>query len=723
MFFRMGTLRFLPLLLWVISSVGAQAQITVNADQTAAALAQKLAGAGVQISNTVLRCAANANGSFTELNTGIGLDSGIVLTTGAAATSIYYTGVNGTSGLLASNNNGMPGDATLNSVSGQSTKDACALEFDFVPQGDSIHFQYVFSSEEYINATCGPYNDAFAFLISGAGINGQKNMALVPGTNIPVTINSVNSGTPGAGYSLANCTSMGPGSPFTSEYVDNSNGQYLTHKGRTTILDAAAAVQPCSTYHLKIVIADAGNYLYDSGVFLRAGSLQANKVSAEVVAPVNSSGKKFVVKGCAPATIRVSTTSARNYPRTVRLAFGGTAQRGTDFSVAADSIVIPANASQAQLSVTALQTPKNGTQTLKVLFHSPYSCDPNDFTDSISLLLYDSLSLSIRTPDTTICNNTGIQLQLDGDSLFQYSWSPTDFLSDAQSESPVASPNRATTYTVSATVPGAGCSPKTAQVSIAVKPAPTVQLQDLTACNFSPVSLQATVAPAYNGYSFLWKGPAGFSSTDASPLIPALRRADSGIYMVQVKPDTSNCTATDSMLLSVITPAPPELTSPSVFCQEDKTETLSATGEDLRWYLHPDGEALAAAPVVSTNELNRFQFFLSQTVAGCESERIPVNIDVKKCCDGIIIIPSAFSPNGDGRNDVFRVRTDFGYKVIQINVYNRWGQLVFHADSEREWNGTFQGSPAETGTYFYDILVACVNGLQTRKTGDLILLR
>ncbi|MBS1590297.1 MAG: choice-of-anchor L domain-containing protein, partial [Bacteroidetes bacterium] len=199
-------------------------QILVSPAQTASVLAQQLVGSGVQFSNPILTCAPNANGIFTALNSGLGLDSGIVLTTGAAATNKNYVGVNGPSSLLASTNNNMPGDAMLNVVAGQSTKDACSLEFDFVPQGDSIRFQYVFSSEEYINATCGPYNDAFAFLISGPGISGQKNLALVPGTNIPVTINSINSGVPGSGYSLANCTSMGPGSPFTNEYVDNTNG-------------------------------------------------------------------------------------------------------------------------------------------------------------------------------------------------------------------------------------------------------------------------------------------------------------------------------------------------------------------------------------------------------------------------------------------------------------------------------------------------------------------
>jgi len=234
-------------------------QIAVTPSQTALVLSQKLVGKGVTIKNATMTCPSVANGLFTATPGILGIDSGIVLTTGLAATQVSAFGVDGPSTFLASTNNHAPGDVVLNGLAGQTTYDACALEFDVIPQGDTLKFEYVFSSEEYINAVCGPYNDAFAFFISGPGIIGQQNMALVPGTNIPVTINSVNIGTPGHAYNIANCNAMGPGSPFTSYYIDNSHGLYLTHNGRTTVLEAIHNVMPCGVYHLKMVIADAGN--------------------------------------------------------------------------------------------------------------------------------------------------------------------------------------------------------------------------------------------------------------------------------------------------------------------------------------------------------------------------------------------------------------------------------------------------------------------------------
>ncbi|RYZ49783.1 MAG: hypothetical protein EOP49_15435, partial [Sphingobacteriales bacterium] len=229
--------RSIAVLLLLLPAVSLPAQVNVTSSYSAQALASRLAGEGITVLNPVLNCPSKANGLFTSSTGSPGIDSGIVLSTGYVASVTGVNGVDGLSGSLASYNFGAAGDPALNSLSGQSTHDACALEFDFVPRGESVNFQYVFSSEEYINATCGPYNDAFAFFISGPGITGQKNMALVPGTNIPVTINSINSGNPGPGYTLANCYAMGPGAPFTSYFIDNSNGPYITHKGMTQVLD------------------------------------------------------------------------------------------------------------------------------------------------------------------------------------------------------------------------------------------------------------------------------------------------------------------------------------------------------------------------------------------------------------------------------------------------------------------------------------------------------
>lgn len=204
-------------LLWsliLFFNVSSQAQVLVTNTNTASVLAKKLAGQGVVVSNAVMQCNPNQSGFFTTISSNLGEDSGIVLTTGLAGTNMPNWGVNGAAVNLANFNQGNSGDADLTLLAGITTYDRCILEFDFVGNGDSIFFKYIFGSEEYPNYNCSNYNDVFGFFISGPGYATPVNIALVPGTNIPVAINSINNGVIYPGGALSNCTSMGPGAPL-----------------------------------------------------------------------------------------------------------------------------------------------------------------------------------------------------------------------------------------------------------------------------------------------------------------------------------------------------------------------------------------------------------------------------------------------------------------------------------------------------------------------------
>src|SRR5690606_8418105 len=112
-------------------------------------------------------------------------------------------------------------------------------------------------------------NDVFGFFISGPGITGdpgignQKNIALIPGTNQAVAINNVNNGS---------------NSIF---FHDNAGGQHLQYDGITRGLSAFSVVQPCQTYHLKLVVADASDRKFDSGVFI--AKVKSNPVSMQLI--------------------------------------------------------------------------------------------------------------------------------------------------------------------------------------------------------------------------------------------------------------------------------------------------------------------------------------------------------------------------------------------------------------------------------------------------------
>jgi hypothetical protein len=163
------------------------------------------------------------------------------------------------------------------------------LEFDFSSPYDTALFYYSFGSEEYPAYNCSAFNDIFGFYVSGPGITGSLNIALVPGTNIPVAINSINDGT---APNLSICTQMGPGSPFVSYYVANS-GTTVAYNGFTTILEAKVPILSGNVYHLTMTIADVSDGIMDSGVFIRGSSFTAKPANTNSVS--NTTKGRFVV--------------------------------------------------------------------------------------------------------------------------------------------------------------------------------------------------------------------------------------------------------------------------------------------------------------------------------------------------------------------------------------------------------------------------------------------
>ena len=721
----MSLKKYLVLLLFITigQHIKGIAQVNVTPNQTALALAQKLAGPGITILNPTLTCAANANGNFSVVSSNLGIDSGIVLTTGRASTLGGSYGINGPVAVNASTNNGTPGDPQLAPLALTTTYDACRLEFDLIPKGDSIRFDYVFGSEEYNNSTCGSYNDAFAFFISGPGITGQQNIARVPGTNIPVAVNSINSGVPSPTGNISNCTSMGPGSPFTTYYVNNT-GNTITYKGFTTVLRAVSPVLPCSTYHLKLTIADGGNGLYDSGVFIKAGSLKTNTYSIKADSTPGSS-TPIVVKGCLPGYITIKRSQATAGAQTIRYILSGSAVNGTDFNTIPDSVVIPAMDSVARITVNGLVTTINGVKTLKLYLISPYSCNGLEIIDSTSIDIYDGITTKVLTRDTIVCKGTSIPFHVDGNPLMTYSWSPAAGLNNPLVKDPVATPAITTTYVLTTSFPGSGCPPRTDPVHIEVhQPAVIDAGPDQTICTGDlDVRLNAVVVSAEQSDTYKWQGPGGFTSNILNPAF-ALTNGNSGVYIFSL---TSNyCPVVkDSVKLSLVDPPlAPDVVSPVTFCRNRDTEPLKVDGKNLLWYTDATGGTGSIyVPYVPTDHTGTYVFYVSQTTNQCESKRSKIDIVVEKCCADNLFIPSAFTPNGDGRNDRFHINIGEEDIIVESRIFNRWGQLVFHGVKDEYWDGTYGGLPVDMGTYFYNILVSCKHGPLLTRKGEVTVVR
>ncbi len=701
------------------------AQLRLYPGQTAELLAKTLAGPGIQVLNPVLTCANRANGIFASTNTIIGLDSGIVLTTGSVNDNMGAYGLKNPQSVLASSENGYPGDSSLNYLSLQKTVDACKLEFDFIPDGDSISVDYIFSSEEYKSAVCGPYNDAFAFFISGSDIIGADNMALVPGTNIPVTINSINNGIPGITGNIVNCTNMGAGSPFTTYYIDNSTGTQLSHFGLTKVLTASHSVSRCNTYHLKLVIADAGNPKYDSGVFLEANSLRSDNYTIQAIStvPALPDTTGICIKGCYPGKLKIKRSTTKSYNEVVHFIKTGTAVEGIDYVPFPDSILIPAFSSFAEINVTGLATSPLGKKYLQLKVYSPISCQPNLIVDSVTLTIYDTINFTVFPSDTFICKNVSFNTYAVGDSIYNYTWQPSQNLTPNSQSNVDINVTQDLTYKITATVNGVGCLGSTRYLTIKTRNTPEVFINpDTTACAGRTINMYPYIIPNGPTYSYEWTKRNNIINTSNYFTLSNLSQKDSSSYTLEVTNDTNGCKAKSSFNVNVITVKEPEINSLNQFCLSATYAPLYVVGQEIKWYDINKVYIGDIPPEINTSQLNENQYFVSNNIGYCESSLKPITIEVVKCCDGEIVLPNAFTPNNDGINDYFRILKSSGYTLKKVEIFNRWGNIVY-GGSTLNWDGMDGNNPAPGGTYFYNIYFGCVLGGEANFHGDVILIR
>lgn len=234
-------------------------EVTENqsAEESAQVFMEVLVEGGLQVFDVVYSGYPQASGSFTG-NSGIGFTGGFLLTSGKA---LLAKGPNTYPGAGYSSNT--PGDPDLTLLAGENSMDASIIEFSFISTTGYFSINYVFASEEYPESVNVEWNDVFGIFIYGPGFDGPfgnnaVNIALIPGTDEPVSINTVNSQSH-TEYYVANWNP-----------VQNNNIQY---DGYTVPMRAEATVTPFETYRVKIAISDAGDRFYDSGIFLEEGSL------------------------------------------------------------------------------------------------------------------------------------------------------------------------------------------------------------------------------------------------------------------------------------------------------------------------------------------------------------------------------------------------------------------------------------------------------------------
>jgi len=213
----------------------------------------------------------------------------IVMSTGQAYSAATRNMAEGTGSNLRSK-----GSAQLSAIAKNASFDACIIEFDFTTDYDSIYFEYFFASEEYPEFVNRGVNDVFGFFIQKKGEREWQNIARLPVTQEPITIDNVNHRKnaafyrPNPVYIYDASTVM----DISREAVELSYS--LCFDGMTIPLAAGLRVEPGATYRFRMAISDVGDGVYDSAVFLRAGSFGATKAVGGNVSPIRKSLQKLV---------------------------------------------------------------------------------------------------------------------------------------------------------------------------------------------------------------------------------------------------------------------------------------------------------------------------------------------------------------------------------------------------------------------------------------------
>jgi len=744
------------------------AQIVVTPNLTASQLVNVLVGGGLTFSNATYSGGTNSNGSFTTggTPTNLGFSSGFILSSGSV---LDAPGPNSSGSITTSNGTGSdPQLAAL--IPGYTINDACYLQFDFVPQADTIKFRYVFGSDEYPEWVGSSFNDVFGFFISGPNPGGgtytNKNIAIIPGTSLPVTIDNVNSGS------------------YSQYYVDNTNGGSIEYDGFTAVLTAWCLVTPCVQYTIKIAVGDAGDSAYDSAVFLEENSFTTNAVS------ITTTYSYFAidtaaVRGCSNATVTFSTSQAVTSDLTINFNVGGTAVSGVDYAAIPNSVTIPAGSNSVSFDIVPTFNGQPGPTVDVVITAQTTLCSG---MDSVVVYILNNLFLTTQSisNDTVICGDT-INLFIQptgGIPPNAYAWDTGD-----TTDIITVSPTVTTTYTVYV---ADNCGQTLSdQIVVTAGAGYGTVSNDTLICVGGTATLVATGGTSYvwsNGFSGAVNAVSPTQSTDyfvtingACAGFDTVRVNVQSLPVVTVKPPTQSICTGESVGLvagggetfvwstspsdaslgnqghaAAILVAPKNSTTYTVIgtdslgCKNTSSATVTLNPQ-------PIAEFFATPKIV--NILEPFISFFDNSAGAvswvwhlgdgtvsyapsfdhvfADTGTFDVTLLVENqfgCVDStanyVIVrpnftfyVPSAFTPNSDLKNDFFHAYGE-GVIAYELRIFNRWGELVFVCDDINiGWDGKVNGNDVPVGVYFYKINYT--DGFNKKKmvSGNVTLLR
>jgi gliding motility-associated-like protein len=748
--------RYCFILLFYLIATKASAQyIQVNDTYTAQELVEDVlinsscaSVSNFSVSGGNFASGAQSYGYFSGAGTTFPFANGIVLSTGSAKRT---EGPNN-SLLDEGNNMSWGGDDDLeNALDINNSVNATILEFDFIPLGNKISFDYILSSEEYHdNAPC-RYSDGFAFLLKEANTtNPYQNLAIVPGTSTPVKVTSVRPQISGSGGCPAE----------NEEYFGGFNGQEhpTDFNGQTAVLTAEAHVTPGVQYHIKLVIADEGNYRYDSAIFLGGGSFQVTTdLGPDRLLATNN-------PACNGETITLDATTpgAINYTW-----YKGGVQQSTGAANNTFAVTTPGTYSvEVQLNGTCFsegQVEIEYASAVPTSTQSLLQCDDNN--DGLSIFNLDLADVLVNTdPNSTVTYYTSLPAANAGGNGTGFITNTAAFANTTPNQQVYARvQNQFGCYGVStvtlATSANTVANPAALETcdddgnedgfhtfdltgtgqDILQNLPPGLQLQYFATfadalSTENPIANPATFTntTAYNQsvYARVYNGsdcygiaeidlvvftfgnalqdetltlctnttitldPGMYSTYTWSTNPPVLTRtltvSQPGTYTVTVT-NANGCPGTKTYTVTASGPATDADIAVNDFAGNNNSVTITPVGPGSYEY-SLDGIDYQQEPFFSDLDTGEYTIYIRDT-NGC-SPRYTEDVFV-------LDYPRFFTPNGDGENDYWHIPYLQFRGDAEITIFNRFGKLIHRLRGIEGWDGTYNGKPLPSTDYWF----------------------
>lgn len=337
--------------------------------------------------------------------------------------------------------------------------------------------------------------------------------------------------------------------------------------------------------------------------------------------------------------------------------------------------------------------------------------------DTINVNVLSPTDISAGT-DLVLCLGDSVQLQ--GSAFGTFAWTPNIAISDTTILDPYVNPDTTRLYFLTATQ---GLCTLIDTVQVSVFEGANISVNDVVVCANEPIDLLATGTAT----AFSWSPAIGLDSTDVAS--PTATLTATQTYFVTGL--LGNCPSdTDTMTVTVNTPISllPEYNQSFLAGQSVTLHVYGIDNPADYSYLWSPAAGLSCptcpTPLVQPTANTTYTVVVTDQ-NGCTAT-MPVNLRLVETCDeSLVIVPNAFSPNGDGLNDMFYARSNAISKYERFAVFNRWGENLFMTTNPAEgWDGKQKGEPAQSGVYVWFVEYICpLNGEKVVRSGNVTLVR